>query len=44
MVSAGLVTTVLELPDLPVHNAVSDPFAMRVPIGLATAATALVIS
>jgi aquaporin Z len=43
MVSAGLFATVLEYPGSPVHQALPDPVARRVLIGLAMGLTAVAI-
>jgi aquaporin Z len=43
MVSAGLVTTLLEYSKSPVHQAIEDPDLRRVLIGLAMGLTAIAI-
>jgi aquaporin Z len=41
MISAGMVTTLLESPNSPVHQAIADPFIRRALIGLAMGLTAI---
>jgi aquaporin Z len=43
MLSAGLVTTLLEYPGSPLHAAVADPFQRRLLIGLAMGLTAVAL-
>lgn len=43
MVSAGLVTTLLEYPNSPVHHAIADPDLRRALIGVAMGLTAIAI-
>lgn len=41
MISAGVVTTLLEYPNSPVHQAIADPFLRRALIGVAMGLTAI---